>query len=70
MDIRDLLDVQTLIWILHGCVGKAVARMEGEVVLGALARDVGGIELDGEPRRLLNNTIRSFENLPVIFHAP
>jgi 4-methoxybenzoate monooxygenase (O-demethylating) len=55
---------------IHGCVGKPVARMEGEAVLGALARKVGRIELDGEPKRHLNNTIRSFENLPVIFHAP
>jgi 4-methoxybenzoate monooxygenase (O-demethylating) len=51
-------------------VGKPVARIEGEAVLGALARNVGHIELDGEPQRYLNNTIRSFERLPVTFHAP
>ena len=50
--------------------GKAVARIEGEALLGALARKVGRIELAGEPRRHLNNTIRSFESLPVTFHAP
>ena len=55
---------------IHGCVGKPVARIEGEVILGALARKVGRIELDGEPQRHLNNTIRSFESLPVTFHAP
>jgi 4-methoxybenzoate monooxygenase (O-demethylating) len=55
---------------IHGCVGKPVARIEGEAVLGALARKVGRIELDGEPQRHLNNTIRSFESLPVTFHAP
>jgi 4-methoxybenzoate monooxygenase (O-demethylating) len=51
-------------------VGKPVARIEGEAVLGALARNVGRIEPDGEPQRYLNNTIRSFERLPVTFHAP
>jgi cholest-4-en-3-one 26-monooxygenase len=55
---------------IHSCVGKPVARIEGEALLGALARKVGRIELDGEPRRHLNNTIRSFESLPVAFHAP
>ena len=55
---------------IHGCVGKPVARIEGEAVLGALARGVGRIESAGEPRRHLNNSIRSFESLPVTFHAP
>lgn len=55
---------------IHGCVAKAVARIEGEVLLGALARKVGRIELDGEPQRHLNNTVRSFARLPVAFHAP
>ena len=54
---------------IHGCVGKPVARIEGEAVLGTLARKVGRIELDGEPQRHLNNTVRSFESLPVTFHA-
>ena len=47
-----------------------MARIEGEAVLGALARKVGRMELDGAPQRHLNNTIRSFESLPVAFHAP
>jgi len=51
-------------------VGKPVARIEGEAVLGALERKVGRTEPAGEPRRHLNNSIRSFENLPVTFHAP
>ena len=55
---------------IHGCVGKPVARVEGEAVLGALARKVGSIELAGEPERHLNNTVRSFESLPATFHAP
>jgi 4-methoxybenzoate monooxygenase (O-demethylating) len=55
---------------IHGCVGKPVARIEGEAVLGGLARRVGRIELSGEPERHLNNTVRGFESLPVTFHAP
>jgi cytochrome P450 len=55
---------------IHGCVGKPVARIEGEAVLGALARKVGPVELDGEPERHLNNTVRSFDRLPVTFQAP
>ena len=54
---------------IHSCVGKPVARIEDEVLLGALARKVGRIELDGEPQRHLNNTIRSFASLPVTFHG-
>lgn len=55
---------------IHGCVGKPVARIEGETLLGALARKVDHIELDGEPQRDLNNTIRSFSSLPMTCHAP
>jgi cytochrome P450 len=54
---------------IQGCVGRPVARIEGEAVLEALARKVGRIELSGEPERHLNNTVRSFESLPVTFHA-
>jgi cytochrome P450 len=50
---------------IHGCVGQAVARLEGEVVLGALARRVKRIELVGEPVRRLNNTLRAFASLPM-----
>jgi cytochrome P450 len=55
---------------IHGCVGKPVARIEGEAVLVALARRVGRIELSGEPQRHLNNTLRGFESLPVTFQSP
>jgi cytochrome P450 len=55
---------------IHGCVGKPVARIEGNAVLGALARKVRRIDLDGEPERHLNNTMRGLERLPVTFQAP
>ncbi|WP_301116342.1 cytochrome P450 [Pusillimonas sp. (ex Stolz et al. 2005)] len=50
---------------IHGCVGQAIARMEGELVLSALAKRVKRIEITGEPQRRLNNTLRSLGSLPV-----
>jgi len=39
--------------------------MEGEIVLTALAKRVEAIELSGEPRLLLNNTLHGWASLPV-----
>lgn len=50
---------------IHGCVGQAVARMEAECLLAALARRVKRIEPTGEPVRRLNNTLRGMASLPV-----
>jgi 4-methoxybenzoate monooxygenase (O-demethylating) len=50
---------------IHACVGRMLARLEGEVLLGALARRVQAIELDGKPEPKLNNTLRGFAHLPV-----
>ncbi|MET9994829.1 cytochrome P450 [Streptomyces mutabilis] len=50
---------------IHQCVGQHVARLEAETLVTALARRVGHIELAGEPRRHLNNTLRSWASLPV-----
>jgi cytochrome P450 len=50
---------------IHACVGMAMARLEGEAVLAALARHVATIEPAGEPRRMLNNTLRGLETLPL-----
>jgi 4-methoxybenzoate monooxygenase (O-demethylating) len=50
---------------IHACVGMAMARLEGEAVLTALVRRVGAIELAGTPRRMLNNTLRGVETLPL-----
>ena len=54
---------------IHGCVGQTVARLEAEVILGALIRRVESIELTGEPTRKPNNTLRSIATLPVAFKA-
>ncbi|MDP3627229.1 MAG: cytochrome P450, partial [Hydrogenophaga sp.] len=50
---------------IHGCVGQVVARLEGEVVLTALAKRVSRIELIGAPQRRLNNTLRALASMPV-----
>jgi cytochrome P450 len=50
---------------IHGCVGQVVARLEGELILAALARRFRRIELAGEPTRRLNNTLRALGSLPL-----
>ena len=50
---------------IHGCVGQAVARLESEVLFGALAKRVASFEITGEPMRRLNNTLRGFDTLPL-----
>ena len=50
---------------IHACVGQAIARMEAELILGALAERVVRIEPAGPVRRRLNNTLYAWENLPV-----
>ena len=54
---------------IHGCVGAVLARLEGELVLGALARKVRSIEIAGEPRRRYNNTLRGMASLPIQIRA-
>lgn len=49
---------------VHGCVGQALAKIEGHSLLRALASRVARIET-GEPTRHLNNVIRGLERLPV-----
>jgi cytochrome P450 len=50
---------------IHACVGQMMARLEGELVLSALARQVESIELAGPPVRHLNNTLRGLDALPL-----
>ncbi len=42
-----------------------MARLEGGVLLAALAGRAGWLELAGEPRRRLNNTLSGFASLPL-----
>ncbi|WP_024508795.1 cytochrome P450 [Bradyrhizobium sp. ARR65] len=50
---------------IHMCVGQLVARLEGEVLLSALARRVAAIEITGPVKRRYNNTLRGLESLPI-----
>jgi cytochrome P450 len=50
---------------IHVCVGGMLARLEGEVLLGALARKVRTLEPAGEPVRRLNNSLRGLERFPI-----
>jgi 4-methoxybenzoate monooxygenase (O-demethylating) len=50
---------------IHACAGQMMASLEAECLLGALARRVERIELDGEPTRRANNTLHTWANLPV-----
>jgi cytochrome P450 len=52
---------------IHGCVGQVVARLEGEVVLTAMAKRVKRIEVAGTHTRRLNNTLRALDTLPLRF---
>ena len=49
----------------HVCVGQVIARMEGELLLTALAQRVASIELGGPPVRRFNNAVRGFASLPL-----
>ena len=50
---------------IHNCVGQVLARLEGEMVLSALARKAAAIEITGPPVRRYNNTLRGLASLPV-----
>jgi hypothetical protein len=54
---------------IHRCVGEALSRLEGEAVLGALARRVRSMRLAGEPVLRFNNTIRGYVSLPLAFES-
>ena len=50
---------------IHACVGAAMARLEGEELLAALARRARWLAPAGPPRRRLNNTLSGFAALPL-----
>jgi 4-methoxybenzoate monooxygenase (O-demethylating) len=54
---------------IHSCAGQTLARLEGEAVLGALARRVDELALDGEPTRRVHNTLHTWSRLPVTVTA-
>lgn len=50
---------------VHMCVGQLLARLEGEVLLAAMARKIASVEIAGPVRRRYNNTLRDLASLPV-----
>lgn len=54
---------------VHMCVGQLLARLEGEVLLAAMARKVRSIEIAGAPVRRYNNTLRGLASLPLTVHS-
>jgi pimeloyl-[acyl-carrier protein] synthase len=55
-------------WAIHYCFGAALARMEGQIVLGTMLRRLRNPRLDSAPLVWRNNTtFRGLESLPVSF---
>jgi len=50
---------------IHGCVGQQVARLEGDVVLTALARRAATLTPTAAPEPRPNNTLRGFSSAPI-----
>jgi cytochrome P450 len=51
---------------IHLCAGKNLAHIEGQAILGELARRVERFDLAGEPEWLRNNTLHGLRTLPTI----
>lgn len=54
---------------IHGCAGQMIARLEGEIVLTALARRVKHFQLEGKPVIHYNNSVRGYTSMPVSISA-
>jgi cytochrome P450 len=50
---------------IHGCAGQMIARLEGEIVLTALAKRVKTIQLEGTPVIHYNNSVRGYTSMPI-----
>jgi pimeloyl-[acyl-carrier protein] synthase len=50
---------------IHFCLGAPLARLEGQIAIGALIARIPRLELAGTPVRRIQITLRGFEHLPV-----
>ena len=50
---------------IHRCVGEMLSKLEGEILIAALARRVARFELRAEPTLRYNNTLRGYETIPL-----
>jgi cytochrome P450 len=55
---------------IHACVGQFISRLEGELVLAALARRASALSLAGPPVPKPNNTLKGFARLPIAATGP
>ena len=55
---------------IHVCIGQFISRLEGELVLAALARRAERLTLNGQPVPKPNNTLKAFRHLPLRVTAP
>jgi cytochrome P450 len=53
----------------HVCIGQMIARLEAECILGAIVSRAKSIELRGEPKYRLVNTLRTLDKLPLRVNA-
>lgn len=54
---------------VHFCVGQMLARLQGEVLLAALAQQIETLEPAGPVTRKLSNTLRGLAALPLLVAA-
>lgn len=54
---------------IHVCIGRALAMLEMEVLLRAIAERVGRIEQVGESEPRINNSLHGYSRLPIRFIA-
>jgi pimeloyl-[acyl-carrier protein] synthase len=50
---------------IHFCLGAPLARLEGQIAIGALVRRFPNLQLAGEPVRRKQITLRGLQSLPV-----
>jgi cholest-4-en-3-one 26-monooxygenase len=53
----------------HFCLGRHLAKLELEIMLGTLARRIARVELTGEVNRLRSQFINGIKEMPVRIHA-
>jgi cytochrome P450 len=68
LDIRrDVGRIMSFGMGIHFCLGSQLARLEGEIAFGALARELAGLELaTGKPYWRPGLVLRGLQELPVI----
>jgi cytochrome P450 len=50
---------------IHRCIGEMLSKVEGEILIAALARRVKRFTLTAEPTLRFNNTLRAYDKIPL-----